>query len=107
MDTLASDPALLLIVVGSVMFLTTFLGCAGALRNAPCLLKTVERAAAGRAAGAWFTALLLVSLQFLAILAAVVLLQVAAAVLAHLFTDVVASPPSRSPRRSSLSLSRR
>lgn len=40
-DTLALDPALLLIVVGSVMFLITFLGCFGALRNATCLLKTV------------------------------------------------------------------
>lgn len=41
-DTLASDPALLLIVVGSVMFLITFFGCFGALRNATCLLKTVH-----------------------------------------------------------------
>lgn len=40
-DTLAVDPALLLIVVGSLMFLITFLGCFGALRNATCLLKTV------------------------------------------------------------------
>nr|XP_046247348.1 tetraspanin-33 isoform X2 [Scatophagus argus] len=40
-DTLMLDPALLLIVVGSVMFLITFLGCFGALRNATCLLKTV------------------------------------------------------------------
>ncbi|XP_035862967.1 tetraspanin-33 isoform X2 [Sander lucioperca] len=40
-DTLTLDPALLLIVVGSMMFLITILGCFGALRNAPCLLKTV------------------------------------------------------------------
>lgn len=40
-DTLTVDPALLLIVVGSLMFLITFLGCFGALRNATCLLKTV------------------------------------------------------------------
>lgn len=39
------DPALLLIVVGSVMFLITFFGCVGALRNATCLLKTVAQAA--------------------------------------------------------------
>ncbi|XP_047199137.1 tetraspanin-33-like [Hippoglossus stenolepis] len=40
-DTLTADPALLLIVVGSVMFLITFLGCCGSLRNATCLLKMV------------------------------------------------------------------
>ncbi|XP_069578524.1 tetraspanin-33 isoform X2 [Brachyistius frenatus] len=65
-DTLTIDPALLLIVVGSMMFLITFLGCFGALRNATCLLKT-----------------------FLAILAVVLLLQVAAAVVGHVFTDTV------------------
>lgn len=41
-DTLALDPALLLVVVGSFMFLVTFLGCFGALRNSACLLKTVR-----------------------------------------------------------------
>ncbi|XP_041862027.1 tetraspanin-33 [Melanotaenia boesemani] len=65
-DTLTVDPALLLIIVGSVMFLITFLGCFGALRNIICLLKT-----------------------FLAILATIFLLQVAAGVVGHLFTDVV------------------
>lgn len=65
-DTLMLDPALLLIVVGSVMFLITFLGCFGALRNATCLLKT-----------------------FLGILAAVLLLQVTAGVVGYLFTDMV------------------
>lgn len=40
-DTLALDPALLLIVVGSFMFLITFFGCFGALRNSAPLLKTV------------------------------------------------------------------
>uniref|UniRef100_A0A3Q3G7V7 Tetraspanin n=1 Tax=Labrus bergylta TaxID=56723 RepID=A0A3Q3G7V7_9LABR len=40
-DTLTADPALLLIIIGSIMFLITFLGCFGALRNATCLLKTV------------------------------------------------------------------
>ncbi|KAL7396093.1 hypothetical protein ABVT39_000118 [Epinephelus coioides] len=65
-DTLTLDPALLLIIVGSVMFLITFLGCFGALRNTICLLKA-----------------------FLGILVAVLLLQVAAGVVGYLFTDMV------------------
>ncbi|XP_017291309.1 tetraspanin-33 isoform X1 [Kryptolebias marmoratus] len=65
-DTLAVDPALLLIVVGVLMFLITFLGCFGALRNATCLLKT-----------------------FLAILVAIFLLQIAAGVVGYIFTDTV------------------
>ncbi|KAM9848554.1 tetraspanin-33 [Aulostomus maculatus] len=65
-DTLTVDPALLLIIVGSVMFLITFLGCFGALRNATCLLR-----------------------MFLGILATILLLQIAAGVLGYLFTDVV------------------
>ncbi|XP_037326685.2 tetraspanin-33 [Pungitius pungitius] len=65
-DTLMLDPALLLIVVGSAMFLITFLGCFGALRNATCLLKT-----------------------FLGILTAILLLQIAAGVVGYLFTDTV------------------
>ncbi|XP_073332255.1 tetraspanin-33 [Pagrus major] len=65
-DTLTLDPALLLIIVGSVMFLITFLGCFGALRNVTCLLKT-----------------------FLGILTAVLLLQIAAGVVGYLFTDMV------------------
>ncbi|XP_028254849.1 tetraspanin-33 isoform X2 [Parambassis ranga] len=65
-DTLTVDPALLLIIVGSVMFLITFLGCFGALRNATCLLKT-----------------------FLAFLAVILLLQTAAGVVGYLFTDMV------------------
>ncbi|XP_012728413.2 tetraspanin-33 [Fundulus heteroclitus] len=65
-DTLTVDPALLLVVVGSLMFLVTFLGCFGALRNATCLLKT-----------------------FLAILAVVFLLQIAAGAVGYVFTDMV------------------
>uniref|UniRef100_A0A3Q1GEL3 Tetraspanin n=1 Tax=Acanthochromis polyacanthus TaxID=80966 RepID=A0A3Q1GEL3_9TELE len=65
-DTLTVDPALLLIIVGSVMFLITFLGCFGALRNATCLLK-----------------------MFLAILVIIFLLQIAAGVMGYLFTDTV------------------
>ncbi|XP_040896372.1 tetraspanin-33 [Toxotes jaculatrix] len=65
-DTLTVDPALLLIVVGSVMFFITFLGCCGALRNTICLLKT-----------------------FLGILVVVLLLQIAAGVTGYFFTDMV------------------
>ncbi|XP_061894413.1 tetraspanin-33 [Entelurus aequoreus] len=65
-DTLTVDPALLLIVVGSLMFIITFLGCLGALRNATCLLKT-----------------------FAAILAAVLLVQLTAGILGYVFTDTV------------------
>ncbi|KAF7650517.1 hypothetical protein LDENG_00125050 [Lucifuga dentata] len=65
-DTLTVDPALLLIVVGSLMFLITFLGCFGALRNVACLLKA-----------------------FLGILVAVLLLQIAAGVVGYIFTDTV------------------
>ncbi|XP_056133830.1 tetraspanin-33 [Lampris incognitus] len=65
-DTLMVDPALVLISVGSVMFMITFLGCYGALRNNSCLLKT-----------------------FLGILVAILLLQIAAAVLGYLFTHTV------------------
>ncbi|XP_034021548.1 tetraspanin-33-like [Thalassophryne amazonica] len=65
-DTITVDPALLLITVGSLMFLITFLGCFGALRNTTCLLK-----------------------MFLGILAAVLLLQVAAGVVCYVFTDMV------------------
>lgn len=65
-DTLTVDPALVLIFVGSVTFLITFLGCWGALRNATCLLKT-----------------------FLVILVLVLLVEVAAGVIGYLFTDLV------------------
>ncbi|KAL3978958.1 tubulin beta [Sarotherodon galilaeus] len=65
-DTLTVDPALLLIVVGSVMFLITFLGCFGALRNTICLLK-----------------------MFLGLLVAILLLQIAAAFVGYFFTDTV------------------
>ncbi|KAM6920901.1 tetraspanin-33 [Xenentodon cancila] len=65
-DTLTVDPALLLIIIGSMMFLITFLGCSGALRNATCLLKA-----------------------FLGILAAIFLLQIAAGVVGYIFTDMV------------------
>ncbi|XP_008404675.1 tetraspanin-33 isoform X3 [Poecilia reticulata] len=65
-DTLTVDPALLLIVIGSLMFLITFLGCFAALRNATCLLK-----------------------MFLSILAVVLILQVAAGAVTYVFTDLV------------------
>ncbi|XP_066504217.1 tetraspanin-33 [Hoplias malabaricus] len=65
-DTLTTDPALLLLTVGSLMFIITFLGCFGALRDAGVLLKT-----------------------FIGILVVILLLQIAAAVLAFLFSDMV------------------
>lgn len=39
---LAVDPAILLIVVGVLMFLLTFCGCIGSLRENICLLQTVS-----------------------------------------------------------------
>ncbi|GCC16895.1 hypothetical protein chiPu_0017382 [Chiloscyllium punctatum] len=38
-DSLITDPALILIIVGCLMFCITFLGCTGALRNNQILLK--------------------------------------------------------------------
>ncbi|XP_075901638.1 tetraspanin-33 isoform X3 [Nelusetta ayraudi] len=60
------DPALLLLLLGSLTFVLTFLGCCGSLRNAPCLLKT-----------------------FAGFLSAVILLQVVAGAAAFLLTDTV------------------
>lgn len=90
-DTLMVDPALLLIVVGSVMFLITFLGCFGALRNTICLLKTVCQCAG------FYLVLtlavcsnqLLFALQFVGLLVAILLLQIAAAFVGYFFTDTV------------------
>lgn len=42
-DTFLIDPAVILIVVGVVMFFITFCGCIGALRENIRLLKTVKR----------------------------------------------------------------
>lgn len=42
MACLAVDPAILLIVVGVLMFLLTFCGCIGSLRENICLLQTVS-----------------------------------------------------------------
>ncbi|KAG7487826.1 hypothetical protein MATL_G00027830 [Megalops atlanticus] len=65
-DSLTADPALLLISTGSLMFIITFFGCFGALRNGVPLLKL-----------------------FLGILVAILLMQIAAAVLGFLFSDLV------------------
>uniref|UniRef100_A0A673HBY4 Tetraspanin n=1 Tax=Sinocyclocheilus rhinocerous TaxID=307959 RepID=A0A673HBY4_9TELE len=65
-DTLMADPALLLIIVGSLMFTITFFGCFGALRNISLLLN-----------------------MFVGILLAILLLQVTAAVLGLLFSEKV------------------
>ncbi|KAK2869037.1 hypothetical protein Q7C36_000908 [Tachysurus vachellii] len=65
-DTLATDPALLLISVGSLTFIITFFGCFGALRDSAILLK-----------------------MFLGILTVILILQITAAVLGFLFSDMV------------------
>uniref|UniRef100_W5LWW3 Tetraspanin n=2 Tax=Lepisosteus oculatus TaxID=7918 RepID=W5LWW3_LEPOC len=65
-DSLTADPALILIVIGSLMFIITFFGCFGALRDVTALLYI-----------------------FTVILAAVLLLQIAAAALGFLFSDMV------------------
>uniref|UniRef100_A0A671SDG2 Tetraspanin n=1 Tax=Sinocyclocheilus anshuiensis TaxID=1608454 RepID=A0A671SDG2_9TELE len=65
-DTLMADPALLLIIMGSLMFTITFFGCFGALRNISLLLN-----------------------MFVGILLAILLLQVTAAVLGLLFSEKV------------------
>lgn len=41
-DNLSSDPAILLIVVGSILFVITFTGCVGTLRENLFLLKVVS-----------------------------------------------------------------
>ncbi|XP_035110669.1 tetraspanin-33 isoform X4 [Callithrix jacchus] len=61
---LAVDPAILLIVVGVLMFLLTFCGCIGSLRENICLLQT-----------------------FSLCLTAVFLLQLAAGILGFVFSD--------------------
>ncbi|XP_029943111.1 tetraspanin-33 [Salarias fasciatus] len=65
-DSLSVDPALFLICVGSFLFLLTFLGCSGSLRNAPCLLNA-----------------------FLSLLLLVLVLQIVAGCVCFLFTDQV------------------
>ncbi|XP_048028959.1 tetraspanin-33 [Megalobrama amblycephala] len=65
-DTLMADPALLLIIVGSLMFTITFFGCFGALRNISLLLNL-----------------------FVGILLVILLLQVTAAVLSLLFSEKI------------------
>ena len=42
LDSLAFDPAVLLIVLGSLMFVITFCGCVGALRENKILLQMVS-----------------------------------------------------------------
>lgn len=65
-DTLATDPAIILIVVGMLMFAITFLGCMGALRDLHILLKI-----------------------FAAMLLLVLILQLVAAVLGFIFSGMV------------------
>lgn len=42
LTNVALDPALILIVVGSITFMIGFTGCVGALRENTCLLATVS-----------------------------------------------------------------
>uniref|UniRef100_A0A8C8S9D3 Tetraspanin n=1 Tax=Pelusios castaneus TaxID=367368 RepID=A0A8C8S9D3_9SAUR len=42
-DSLLADPSLILLTVGILMFAITFVGCTGALRDLPVLLKMVRR----------------------------------------------------------------
>jgi tetraspanin-33 len=42
MACLAVDPAILLLIVGVLMFFITFCGCVGSLRENICLLQTVS-----------------------------------------------------------------
>ncbi len=41
-DNLSSDPAVVLLVIGSILFLITFAGCVGTLRENLLLLKVVS-----------------------------------------------------------------
>lgn len=45
---LAVDPAIMLMVVGVLMFIITFCGCVGSLRENICLLQTVSLQLLGR-----------------------------------------------------------
>ena len=44
-DNLSSDPAVVLLVIGSILFLITFTGCVGTLRENLFLLKLVSNMA--------------------------------------------------------------
>ncbi|KAM4051015.1 tetraspanin-33-like [Anomaloglossus baeobatrachus] len=65
-DSLTADPAILLIVVGMLMFIITFIGCTGALREVHVLLKI-----------------------FAGMLIVVLILQLVAAVLGFIFSGMV------------------
>uniref|UniRef100_A0A452HVR0 Uncharacterized protein n=1 Tax=Gopherus agassizii TaxID=38772 RepID=A0A452HVR0_9SAUR len=70
-DSLLADPSLILLTVGILMFGITFVGCTGALRDLPVLLKIF----------AW-------------ILLIILILQIVAAVLGFLFSSMVTAKPT-------------
>uniref|UniRef100_A0A674J398 Tetraspanin n=1 Tax=Terrapene triunguis TaxID=2587831 RepID=A0A674J398_9SAUR len=70
-DSLLADPSLILLTVGILMFGITFVGCTGALRDLPVLLKIF----------AW-------------ILLIILILQIVAAVLGFLFSGMVTAKPT-------------
>ncbi|XP_038595884.1 tetraspanin-33-like isoform X1 [Tachyglossus aculeatus] len=65
-DTLLAEPSLLIIVVGVLTFGITFVGCTGALRDVPVLLK-----------------------MFAGVLLVILILQIVASVVAFLFSSLV------------------
>ncbi|KYO41873.1 NACHT domain- and WD repeat-containing protein 1 isoform D [Alligator mississippiensis] len=89
-DSLLADPSLMLLTVGILMFAITFVGCTGALRDLPMLLKialtptpsTGVLAAGGRLDGTPVT-------DFAWTLLIVLILQIVAAVLGFLFSGMV------------------
>lgn len=93
---LAVDPAMMLLVVGVLMFIITFCGCVGSLRENICLLQFVGCRFGGRRSCQakqltlfFFFLFILFFLQFCISLTVIFLLQLAAGVLGFIFSDKV------------------